>query len=120
MDWIELVKVVGEGVGVAVPLAGLQAALHRSRSERFDRIDVAQDKLEAKVAKLDSDFDGVTRQIGDIVNDVQSRFLTRDEGVAAIQRLDTTMIELNRSILRLSAQLLDLARDGRGRLRGDE
>lgn len=120
MDWVEVLKAVGEGIGLAVPLATLQAMFHRGRSERFDRIDLAQTKLEAKVNKLDGDFDGLTRQLGDIVNDVQERFLTRDEGVAAINRLDNNIVELTRTIGQFNHRLFDLARDGRGRLLRDD
>ena len=45
-----------------------------------------------------------------IVNDVERRFLTREEGTAAINRLDGNIVELNRTILEFSGRLFELAR----------
>jgi hypothetical protein len=49
----------------------------------------------------------LTRQLGGIVNDVERRFLTREEGTAAINRLDGNIVELNRTIGRFSDKLFN-------------
>jgi hypothetical protein len=103
-DWVELAKALATGVGAAVPILGTLGFFHKQRGARLV-------SLEGKVDKIDTDFDGLTKQLGGIVNDVEKRFLTREEGTAAINRLDSTCVELNRSIRDLTSHLLDVARD---------
>ena len=93
-----------------LPIIGTLVLLHRLRNDRFDRIDATHKKLEAKVDKLDVDFDGLNKQLGSIVADVEKRFLTREEHTEAVNRLDGNIVELTRTIGQLNGHLFDLAR----------
>lgn len=117
-EWIEIGKSLATGVGLSIPVIGALVVLHKSRGEaqnmRFDRLDESHGELRGKVETLNTDVDGLTRQLSGIVNDVEKRFLTREEGTAAINRLDSSVTELNRTITttvgELNRQLFDLAR----------
>lgn len=114
-EWLEIAKATATGIAAALPIIGALVWFHRERSaivgERFDRLDEAHDKLAGKVDRLDNDMDGLVRQISGIVTDVEQRFLTREEHTAAVNRLDGTIVELNRNFGRLNDHLFDLARD---------
>lgn len=106
-DLTDVIKMMIAGLPVIATLG----FFHTQRSRRFDTIDSAHAKLEKKVDTLDADVSGLAGQLGGIVNDIQKRFLTREEHTEAVNRLDGNIVELNRTIGSLNAHLFDLARD---------
>lgn len=107
--WDQLVDVGKFFVGGAVPVIGIVWFLHQDRvratGQRFEA-------LHEKVDHLDKDIDGLTKQLAGTIKDVEQRFLTRQEHLSAIDRLDHSVRSLNDSIDTLSGRLFDLARDG--------
>lgn len=108
--WIEIAKAFGTGLGIAVPLIGTLTFFHTKRGERFDHIDNAQKNFTEQVFQLHTDFDGLTRQLGGIVADVERRFVAKDEHTAALNRLESTMRDLGGAISKMNSHLFDLAR----------
>lgn len=117
-EWVEIAKAAVQGIIMAGSVIGAMAYFHRERGKaqaaRFDTLDANHLELKKTVTKLDGDFDGLTGQLSSIVNDVERRFLTREEGTQAINRLDGNIVELNRSIGKLNDNLFELARDRGG------
>lgn len=109
-EWTEILKALATGVGLAIPIVTTMTFFHSKRSERFDSIAQTQEELKGSVKKLDTDFDGLIKQIAGIVHDVEARFVTKEENTVAIRRLDGNIMELNRTIGQLNDHLFDLAR----------
>lgn len=113
-DLVDALKMMVAGLTAGLPVVGTLFYFQRERNDRFDRIDKSHVELAKQVNKLDTDFDGLTRQLGGVVKDVEQRFLTRDEHAAAVNRLDASIVELNRTLVAFSRQMFELARDRRG------
>ncbi|MGE5149906.1 MAG: hypothetical protein ACM3II_07275 [Rhodospirillaceae bacterium] len=111
---IEVSKVAIGSIPAVGALGGVLVTLHRQRNERFDRQDAKHEEFRAQLDKLDGDFDGLVRQLASTINDVERRFLPRDEHVEAVGRLDATIVELNRNIGTLNTHLFELARERHG------
>lgn len=105
IEWVEIAKAVAAGLGVGLPVIGVVTLFHNERTKRFD-------KIEGTVNRLDADFTGLTRQLGGVVNDVEKRFLPREEHENAINRLDASINRLDSSLGTLNSHLFDLARGG--------
>ena len=121
MDWIGAASVGGIWAG---SVGGLLLYLHtrnvkakdEDRAEHQDRaraVNERFDRLDRQFSKVDTDMDGLTRQLGAVVTDVERRFLPRVEHAETITRLDDNIRQLNATIAQLNAHLFDLARNGR-------
>lgn len=107
-DWFDIAKAVGEGLAVSLPLIGTMAFFHGKNNE-------ARSKLESKVDLLSKDFDGLTEQLSVSAIQAERRFVARDEYAQSINRLDSNVVELTRTLGKFSEHLIDIARDNRPR-----
>ncbi len=133
---LDVGRAVGEGLGLAVPVVGTLFLFHkingRERSAHFDEQNRQHAAQEGRITQLDVDIDGLTKQINTVINDnerrfsamlndLATRFLSRDEGTGSINRLDANIVQLTNQLGKLNDHLFDLAkvpRSTRGRLRG--
>lgn len=123
-EWIELGKAAATGLMASLPVIAALWHFHKERiqtatdrakraDERFDGIDETQAALKTQIGKLDGDFDGLVRQLAAVAHDVEVRFLTRDEHVGTVTRIEANLLELNRNLGKLNSHLFNLARDRR-------
>lgn len=102
-DWLELVKAIGTGVGLSLPVISTMGWFHSKRGERFDRI-------EKSVERFDTDLNGLIRQLGTIVSDVRVH-------ESSIHRLDENIVQLSHTISEnigtLNDRLFEIARERR-------
>ena len=111
--WLELGKAMASGFALALPTMALMIFFHSKRSERFDEIKKRQDSFHGDLKKLDTDIDGLTRQLSLSEAEAREKFLTRNEHIGAITRLDATLMELSRQITTFNGHLFNLARSTR-------
>lgn len=107
MTWLADLQDIVKMMLAGLPVIATLGWFHRERGRRFD-------KLEKKVDTISLDFGGLNNQLVAIVQDVERRFLPRDEHTHAVTRLDGNIIELNRNLNALNGHLFDLARERRG------
>lgn len=97
---------IAKMIAASVPLAALVLALHTTRTSvvaaRFDAIDKRFDATDGKIKKLDTDFDGVTKQLAGTVVDIERRFVPISQFTDAINALSATLGRLDQNILQIA------------------
>lgn len=99
IEWLDVAKATAEGFGLSAPVVATLWLFHKKRNERYDRIDEAHTTLKNQVRVLNIDFDGLRGQLA--ASDLQNekRFVSRQDHTEAVNRLDESIRELNRTLL---------------------
>lgn len=104
--WNDIAEFGARAASVVIPIIGMQLALHKVRSARLD-------KLEAKVDKLDTDFDGMVRQVAATVIEIERRFVTKPDHIEAMRLLGVSIATLTTTIGGLDGRIFDIMKERR-------